>query len=292
MAIRYVPREQWAHRQISDGAFTTVGRTRGVKVHYTGGSLSTRVVTDHDECLRRMRGYVDGHLAQGWTWGGYNACVCGHRDDDGRYLMFEWRGVGKLPAANGAGLNSGHQAVLVLVGSSGHTEPTEDQVAATREAVAYTRARGHGSEVKGHRDGYATSCPGGPLYALLRAGKLTPGASGGGSGDSSGGGSSAPRPTRPGEAPPYAFPLPAGHWFGPPSSDSRNHSGFYWPSDRPHVEQIQRRLRDRGWGITVDGRYGEMTAGTVEAFQREKGLVSDGLTGSATWPVLWTAPIT
>ncbi|WP_157983569.1 peptidoglycan-binding domain-containing protein [Nocardiopsis sp. TNDT3] len=290
--IVLVPREDWAHRQIRDSAFANVGRTRGVKFHYTGGPLSTKVVTDHDECLRRMRGFVDGHLAQGWTWGGYNGCVCGHKDSRGRYLLHEWRGIGKLPAANGPGLNSQHQAILILVGSSGHTEPTEDQVAASREAAEYVRDRGHGNEIRGHRDGYATSCPGEPLYRLLRAGKLTPGASGGGSGDSSGGGSSAPRPARPGEAPPYAFPLQRGHWFGPPHSDPRNHSGYHWASDRPHVRAIQQRLADRGWAITIDARYGPNTAETVRLFQREKGLVADGLTGAATWPVLWTAPIT
>ncbi|MEU0492551.1 peptidoglycan-binding domain-containing protein [Nocardiopsis sp. NPDC006139] len=286
-----VPREDWADRRISDSAFSNVGRTRGVKFHYTGGFLSPKIVDDHDECIRRMNGFVAGHLAQGWTWGGYNVCACGHKDSRGRYLVHEWRGIGKLPAANGPGLNSGHQAVLLLVGSSGHTTPTTDQVAAGREAAALIRERGHGSEIKGHRDGYSTSCPGEPLYRLLRAGKLTPGASGGGSGES-GGETPKPRPTKPGEKPPYAFPLPAGHWFGPPHRDPRNHSGYHWASDRPHIEKLQRRLRDRGWAITVDGRYGTNTAGTVELFQREKNLRPDGLVGAQTWPVLWTAPIT
>lgn len=291
MSVVLVPRKDWAHRQISDSAFATVGRTRGVKLHYTGGTLSTKVVDDHGECVRRMRGYVDGHLSQGWTWGGYTGCVCGHKDSRGRYLLNEWRGIGRLPAANGPGLNSQHQAILVLVGSSGHTVPTADQVAAARDAVAYVRARGHGNEVKGHRDGYATSCPGQPLYDLLKAGKLTPGASGGGSGSSS---SSAPKPreVKPGTQPPYRFPLPSGHWFGPPHRSTRNHSGYHWAADRPHIEAIQRRLRERGWAITVDGRYGSMTAGTVKLFQREKKLAVDGLTGTETWSALWTAPIT
>lgn len=285
----YVGRSHW-DGEAPRGSLASVGRTKGVKFHYTGGYVSPKVVTDHDECKKLVKQFQKQHFGQGWTTLGYNAVACGHKDSKGRYYLMAGRGVGKLPAANGAGLNTGHQAILVLVGSSGHTQPTADQVAAARAGAAYVRAQGHGSEIKGHRDGYSTSCPGEPLYKLLRAGKLTPGASGGGSGDSTGGGSK-PRPTKPGVKPPYTFPLPGGHWFGPESSDPRNHSGF-WVADRAHVEQIQRRLRARGWAISVDGRYGPNTKSTVRAFQAEKGLGADGLVGAQTWPVLWTATIT
>lgn len=77
------------------------------------------------------------------------------------------------------------------------------------------------------------------------------------------------------------FPLPSTHWFGPPSADTRNHSGFFWTVDRPAIQRIQAAL-----GISQDGKYGSETYAHVIAFQRGHGLRVDGLVGPATWPVL------
>ncbi|ASU81495.1 peptidoglycan-binding domain-containing protein [Nocardiopsis gilva YIM 90087] len=103
--------------------------------------------------------------------------------------------------------------------------------------------------------------------------------------------SPAPMPSAP------AFPLPAGHWFGPESRDARNHSGF-WTSDRPHVRRIRDRLRERGWRVAHEDRYDATLAAVVRQFQAEAvreghdpGGV-DGLVGARTWPLLWTKPIT
>jgi cell wall-associated NlpC family hydrolase len=58
------------------------------------------------------------------------------------------------------------------------------------------------------------------------------------------------------------------------------------------VRRVQQRLRDRGWTITVDGRFGPETDQVVRSFQREKHLDRDGKVGPRTWEALWTAPIT
>lgn len=58
------------------------------------------------------------------------------------------------------------------------------------------------------------------------------------------------------------------------------------------VEKAQRRLRERGWKITVDGHYGPGTERIVKAFQKEKGLKADGKLGPKTWASLWATPIT
>lgn len=77
------------------------------------------------------------------------------------------------------------------------------------------------------------------------------------------------------------FPLPAGHWYGRPSADNRNHSGFYWTADRHAISVIQGAL-----GISQDGKYGNETYAHVVAFQRTHGLTVDGLVGPATWSAL------
>ena len=72
-------------------------------------------------------------------------------------------------------LNEPHYAVCGLVGSSGSTRPTSDQRNGLRDAIEYCRRQGPAcQEIKGHRDGYATDCPGPVLYAWVRAGAPRP----------------------------------------------------------------------------------------------------------------------
>jgi peptidoglycan hydrolase-like protein with peptidoglycan-binding domain len=107
-----------------------------------------------------------------------------------------------------------------------------------------------------------------------------------------------PAPVRPPAAPiapptvkAPAFPLPAGHWYGPESNDPHNHSG-YAAADRPGILTWQQRMAARGWKITPDGRYGPQSAGVARAFQQEKGLHSDGLCGARTWAASFVTPVT
>jgi hypothetical protein len=106
-----------------------------------------------------------------------------------------------------------------------------------------------------------------------------------------------PAPAKPPAAPvqpaakPPAFPLPAGHYFGPTSSDNRCHSGFR-PADRPGVLTWQAQMKRRGWTISADGRFGAQSSDVAAAFQREKHLDADGLVGAKTWAASWTAKVT
>jgi cell wall-associated NlpC family hydrolase len=58
------------------------------------------------------------------------------------------------------------------------------------------------------------------------------------------------------------------------------------------VRQVQQRLRDRGWNISVDGTFGPTTDKVVRSFQQDKQLHDDGVVGPKTWEALWRAPIT
>lgn len=88
-----------------------------------------------------------------------------------------------------------------------------------------------------------------------------------------------------------AFPLPADHWYGPESKNPKNHSGYY-AKDRAGIKQFQSKLKDRGWTITPDGRFGAATKKVVRQFQAEKGLNVDGGVGPATWSAIWSEPVT
>lgn len=155
----------------STAAPTQVNNPRGVKIHYEGTYVP---VVSHDKCAGRWTSIRNSHLAntaEGYSDVAYNLAVCRHG------YVLEGRGAGHRTGANGnQPLNAEHYAVLVMIGSEGDVNPTPEAVAATREAIQYlrTHAKPAGREIKGHRDGYATSCPGGPLYDLVGHGKLEP----------------------------------------------------------------------------------------------------------------------
>ena len=87
-----------------------------------------------------------------------------------------------------------------------------------------------------------------------------------------------------------AFPLPAGSYFGPRSGPATSVSGYF--NHRESLRTWQQQMKNRGWPINPDGRYGTQTHDVAEAFQAEKHLTVDGLIGPATWSAAWTAPVT
>ena len=74
------------------------------------------------------------------------------------------------------------------------------------------------------------------------------------------------------------FPLPQGHWYGTPSQDYRNHSGYYDEADRPAIRDIQKVV-----GTTQDGMYGKKTEEAVKKWQKSHNLTADGDVGIKTW---------
>lgn len=140
--------------------------TKGVKIHYMGSYVNPNLLTYHGKCPAAVRAVQNQHMdGNGWADIGYNYVVCPHG------AVFEGRGIHVLPAANGAGLNTEHYAVLALVGNSGLVKPTIAMKNGLRDAIEYCRDKGDaGDEIKGHRDGYATECPGDLLYTWVKSG--------------------------------------------------------------------------------------------------------------------------
>lgn len=223
----------------------------GVKVHWIGGPYTTP--SDHSQCSAEVRSIQQEHLnnpTQGWVDIAYNFVVCQHG------YVFEGRGLRKESGANGdQPLNKADYAVCAIQGTN---ENAQDALkSGLRDAIEYLQANGAGSEILGHRDGYNTDCPGDELYGWVHAG--------------------APRPGQPAIPTPAPTPAPAP-------------SGPAWPgvylknyTEDGAARQWQQRMADRGWSITVDGKYGPKSAAVCLAFQKEKGLQADGIVGPDTW---------
>ncbi|MBO3751617.1 N-acetylmuramoyl-L-alanine amidase [Streptosporangiaceae bacterium NEAU-GS5] len=253
MAIDLITRADWGARA-PKGSYSTLASTRGVKVHYTGGRVDPAIVDDHAKCVALVKSIQNYHMdSNGWIDIGYSMVACPHRK------VFVGRGPGHLPAANGPGLNTGHYAVLGLVGNAGLVQPTDPILDGILDAIDYLRQHGGaGTEIKGHRDGYATDCPGDALYAWVQKGAPRPGGSG-------------PGPTAP----------PA--WPGrllkyPPVMHGTD------------VRQWQAQMKKLGFDIDADGAYGPASRNVCKTFQRRKHLTDDGIVGKLTWDAAFATP--
>lgn len=168
--MKLVTRTQWGARayRTPNGA-TPYGRARrGVKLHYLGTAYSDR---PHDKCAAYIRQLQAQHMdGNGWSDIGYSFLVCTHG------YVYEGRGLRRRNSANGnTALNEQDYAVCLLVGSSGLTKPTDAQLDGARDAIDYCRKNGPaGTWLGGHRDGYATACPGDTVYAWVKAGAPRP----------------------------------------------------------------------------------------------------------------------
>ncbi|MER5322285.1 peptidoglycan recognition protein family protein [Streptosporangium roseum] len=264
MSIDLITRRDWKARA-PKGAYTPISGTRGVKVHYTGGHVPADIAhsDNHHKCVALVRGFQNHHMdGNGWMDLAYSMIACPHRK------VFEGRGPNRLTAANGAGLNSQHYSVLALVGSSGFTQPNDGVLHGVLDAIGYLRDRGRaGTEIKGHRDGFSTSCPGGPLYAWVKRGAPRPGGNAGPA-----------RPDKPAPATPPKPAKPGGGWPGRYLS--------YKPDaimTGEDVAEWQRILKRNSYTVAVDGKFGKMTRAATVVLQRAEGEVPDGIVGPNTW---------
>jgi hypothetical protein len=168
--VRLVTRAQWGARAYRppNGATPYSRKRRGVKLHYLGTAYQDR---SHLSCAAYVRQLQAQHMdGNGWSDIGYSFVVCTHG------YVYEGRGLFRRNSANGStSLNEQDYAVLLMVGSSGLTKPTTAQLAGARDAIDYCRAKGGaGSWLGGHRDGYATACPGDAVYAWVKQGAPRP----------------------------------------------------------------------------------------------------------------------
>lgn len=245
--------------------------TKGVKVHYEGTPVSTRLLTDHDACIAEWKAIRASHLAntkENYSDVAYNYAACPHG-----YLL-EGRGIGKRTGANGnQELNRAHYAIVGLVGSEGLTEPTDAMLGAIRDGIELLRQHGAGDEIKGHRDGYATTCPGGPLYAWVQKGAPRPA-----------GTATEPTPAKPKVSLKHVM-YAARH--DPPAA--QGHTSY-----KAEVLLVERALRAEGLLSSqyVDGSFGTKTVSAYARWQRSPagggftGADADGIPGEKSLKLL------
>lgn len=254
--MKFVSRSEWGAAS-GRRPLERVSATDGVKIHYEGTEVPVALAADHGLCAGHVRALQASHLAntvEGYSDLAYTAVVCQHG------FVFEGRGAGVRCAANGNRmLNERHYAVCAMLGDSGETRPSEAMLHGLRDAIEWLqRDGGAGPEIRGHRDGYATSCPGEPLYRWVQAG--------------------APRPG--GSQPPPVPPVPVVQAPRFPGRLMAVQSPMLHGDD---VRDWQRRMAERGWPIDVDGWFGPRSARVARVFQQDKKLTVDGVVGPATW---------
>lgn len=250
MKVEYISRKElgWP----ASAAPKKTKPTKGVKIHYEGTKVPS---LDHSKCKSHWTSIRNSHLAnkaEGYSDVAYSYAVCQHGS------LLEGRGIGFRTGANGnQALNADHDSIVVLVGTEYKTVSSA-VIAGVKEGILRLRKAGSGKEIKGHRDGFATACPGDALYAAVKAGKFEPSSSS----------SAKPKPV-------YA-PFPGVGFF----KVGRN---------SPIVTALGKRLVAlgyKGYKVGPGPKWGEADRKGVAWFQSKQGWTgrdADGYPGPETW---------
>ncbi len=156
--VKIISRATWGAKPW-EGTPATIALSRRTEffVRYDGGSPIKRIGYAIPRAIEAE------HLAENWSGIGYNFVV----DQEGN--IYEGRGW-NLQGAHCPDHNITGLGVQIAIG--GDQEPSAKALAACRalydEACKKT---GRNLAKKGHRDGFATLCPGTHLYAWVKAGK-------------------------------------------------------------------------------------------------------------------------
>lgn len=172
--MKLISRAAWGARP-SRYELAYIASTGGVKIHYEGTYVpkSLAAADAHGSCAGRMRDLQASHLAnrqEDYSDIAYNAVVCPHGS------VFEGRGPHRKTGANGSqALNKADYAVCAMLGNSGLVAPPDAMLDGLVDAINWLRNSGSaGKRIGGHRDGYATACPGDRLYAWVQDGAHRP----------------------------------------------------------------------------------------------------------------------
>ncbi|MEU6755961.1 peptidoglycan-binding protein [Streptomyces sp. NPDC046685] len=155
--MQIIPRSQWGARPWN-GTPATIPLSSRTEffVHYDGATPITRTG------YAVMRAIEATHIGQGWSGVGYNFVV------DQAGTVYEGRGW-NLQGAHCPDHNVSGIGVQIAIG--GDQEPSAAALATCRALYEEAcRRTGRTLAKRGHKDGFATLCPGSKLYAWVKAG--------------------------------------------------------------------------------------------------------------------------
>lgn len=243
ITMQLITRDQWGARATRGSSNLIAPHPLGVAVHYSETNVGAAA---HDTCAALVREIQDFHMdSRGWADIAYNFLVCQHG------FVFEGRGTTRGSAANGTThANYDYFAVCGLIGTT--DTPAPELLAAIGDGIGLCRTAGAGDQVVGHRDLYATACPGAALYALVLAGHWN---------------GTPPQAPAPVAYNPGHTPAPA-----PVAPVQLVVDGIFGPATKRRLQQ---------WAhVAQDGILGPITWAAV---QRLVGTTPDGLPGPITW---------
>lgn len=159
-------RSAWdARRPTNKPTLVNPARRTEFMAHYDGGTALN--LPTHADCLARVKADQAFHMdGRGWSDIGYNGLICQH----GRAI--EGRGI-DYAGAHCPNHNATAYGFQFMVGGTQTPTPAAYARMARAQADCATRS-GHALRKLGHRDGFATECPGDAIQAWVRAGMPGP----------------------------------------------------------------------------------------------------------------------
>ncbi|MER6231729.1 peptidoglycan-binding protein [Streptomyces sp. NPDC001616] len=259
MSVSIISRSAWGARAWNGTPdYVALSQRTEFFIHYDGANHITATGNSVPQAIDRQ------HQAKGWAGIGYNFVV----DQAGNiYEGRGWTGQGAhCPGHNVSGLG-----VQIAIG--GDQEPSAKALSAARALYDEAcRKTGRTLAKKGHKDGFATLCPGGKLYAWVQAGMPADGYEPSTGGSSSGGSA----------------------WDGKSFPGA---SAFVLGKSHPAVTVLGERLIVHGHGsfykVGPGPTFGQADKDATQAFQKAQGWTgsdADGYPGAETWKRLMAAP--
>ena len=135
----------------------------GVTWHYPGPGRF-RFAT-HDGCLAQVRAWDKQHRARGSNGLEYCWLVCQH----GYFIEARstWDRMIARPGSNGTAAANSIRVTGQFMAGTLDAPPSDQELRWMGEATARARSQSAGYIVDGHRDHYATACPGDAIYRAL-----------------------------------------------------------------------------------------------------------------------------
>lgn len=249
--MRYLTRSDWGARAPKSVP------THFSTVNYVFAHDTTGVTLGADQSVQWVRNIQNFHMdSNGWADIAYSFLY------DSYGSIFEGRGWGVVGAHTLNYNSQGHG--FAFLGDGDH-ELTLEALESLRWLIAESDRRYGTKPIRGHRDVFATHCPGDWIYGRLGSVR-----------------DASEPPASPG---PIVLP-------SPPSTGDDSYSVEVMVTLMPLVQKgssgqyariAQGLLVANGRNIAVDGAFGPNSASALVDWQRAVGLVDDGVIGKATW---------